>query len=369
VRIGVGLDRHLGLPFGELREVAKEAQRMGYDSLWTPAGLVPDPFHICAAWAWDTSLSTGISVVPTARLGWSAHALALQAATVANIAASCEDATQSSGLSDASPRFVLGLGTGGTGSRFWASVGLPDRPVAIMREYATSVRRLLAGQTVSYDGIAVRLHDATLGTAAVPVQVYLAALGPQMLQLAGVVADGVLINWSTAAHIAESRRRIAEAAVSAGRDPATVAVGMYIRVCVDDDVEAARRTLGTQVLNYALSYPDRPKTTGHRGLFGRMGFEGVLSELEARRARGDSPEALVDAMPDELLHAVGFYGPAAEAPAEYARLAAGLDESMVRVLTVRRGDTAAVIATLAALNPPAVRASAAPTPTAESHAC
>ena len=83
---------------------------------------------------------------------------------------------------------------------------------------------------MSYDGIAVRLRGVPLGTAAVPAAVYPTAPDPRKLQLAGAVADGVLLNWSTAAHIAESRRRIGEAATSTGRDPATVAVAMYVRV-------------------------------------------------------------------------------------------------------------------------------------------
>ena len=48
--IGVGLDSRLGLSFGELREMAQEARRLGFESLWTPAGGVPDSFHVCAAW-------------------------------------------------------------------------------------------------------------------------------------------------------------------------------------------------------------------------------------------------------------------------------------------------------------------------------
>jgi len=46
--IGVGLDSRLGLPFDELRAAAREAERLGFESLWTPAGGVPDSFHVCA---------------------------------------------------------------------------------------------------------------------------------------------------------------------------------------------------------------------------------------------------------------------------------------------------------------------------------
>ncbi|MGH3305803.1 MAG: hypothetical protein ACRDOK_29920 [Streptosporangiaceae bacterium] len=36
--IGVGLDARLGLSFGQLREMAQEARRLRFDSLWTPSG-------------------------------------------------------------------------------------------------------------------------------------------------------------------------------------------------------------------------------------------------------------------------------------------------------------------------------------------
>src|SRR6202050_1618232 len=166
--IGVGLDARLGLPFDEVRAAAREAERLGFESAWTPAGGVPDAFHICAAWSQDTSLRTGISVVPAARM-WTPLALAVQAATLAQLS---------------SGRFVLGLGTGGYGPSFWESAGLPNRPIAIMRDYATVVRRLLAGETVSWDGPAVRLRSASLGVPDLPAApVYLAALGPQMPRL------------------------------------------------------------------------------------------------------------------------------------------------------------------------------------------
>src|ERR1700721_4725177 len=131
--IGVGLDARLGLSFDQLRAAAKEAERLQFESLWTPAGGVPASFHVCAAWSQDTSLRTGISVVPAARM-WTPLALAAQAATLAQLSEG---------------QFVLGLGTGGYGPSFWASVGLPDRPIAVMREYVTEVRALLAGRPVN----------------------------------------------------------------------------------------------------------------------------------------------------------------------------------------------------------------------------
>jgi alkanesulfonate monooxygenase SsuD/methylene tetrahydromethanopterin reductase-like flavin-dependent oxidoreductase (luciferase family) len=349
--IGVGLDARLGLPFDQLREAAREAAQLGFDSLWTPAGGVPDSFHVCAAWSEDTSLRTGISVVPAARM-WTPLGLAVQAATLAQLS---------------SGRFVLGVGTGGYGPGFWASVGLPDRPIAVMREYVTQVRALLDGEMVTAGPPVAAGRDpvgagapgwprpASLGLADLPTApVYLAALGPQMLRLAGEVADGALLNWATPERIAVSRARIDEGSARVGRDPGAVPITMYIRVCIDDDVAAARQALGTQVLGYAMGHPGVPESAGYRGLFAQMGFDEELRELESRRDEGEAMPQLIAAAPDEMLHAVGYYGPAAEAPAAFARLSRGLDEAIVRVITARPG-LEPVSQAMAALAPSALR--------------
>jgi alkanesulfonate monooxygenase SsuD/methylene tetrahydromethanopterin reductase-like flavin-dependent oxidoreductase (luciferase family) len=330
--IGVGLDARLGLPFDQLRVAAREAERLGFESLWTPAGGVPDSFQVCAAWSEDTALRTGISVVPAARM-WTPPSLAAQAATLA----------QRSG-----GRFVLGLGTGGYGPEFWASVGLPNRPIAVMREYVTQVRALLDGQAVSggsaggQPGIGGGSPgwpaSAALGVRDLPpAPVYLAALGPQMLRLAGETADGALLNWATPERIVASRAEIDTGAARAGRGAGSVPMTMYIRVCIDDDVDAARQAFGAQVLGYAMARPQMPKNAGYRALFAEMGFDTELTELEERRERGTGLAELVKATPDEMLQAVGYYGPAGPAPAAFARLSAGLDETVVRVITVRPG--------------------------------
>ncbi len=338
MRIGAGLDGRLGLTFDELREAGREAARLGFESLWTPAGGVPDAFHVCAAWLRDTDGRAGISVVPVARM-WTPLALAIQAATVGQI-------------SDG--RFVLGIGTGGYGAGFWSSVGLPDRPIAVMRDYLTIVRGLLAGETVTHEGL-VSVHGASLGVHGLPrVPVQLGALGPQMVRLAGELSDGALLNWATPSRIAESRQLVAEGAARVGRDPGECPLVMYIRVCVDDDVAAARRALGRQVLLYAMARPGMPLTSGYRAMFGQMGFGDELGELERRQASGEGLDALVDDAPDELLSSVGYYGPASGAASAYARLSAGLDETMVRVVTARPG-LEPVVAALEALTPAKIR--------------
>jgi alkanesulfonate monooxygenase SsuD/methylene tetrahydromethanopterin reductase-like flavin-dependent oxidoreductase (luciferase family) len=343
MRVGAGLDGRLGLSFEDLRRAGREAARLGFESLWTPAFGIPDAFHVCAAWSGDTDVWTGISVVPAARM-WGALALATQAATVGMLSAG---------------RFVLGIGTGGYGPAFWASQGLPDRPVAIMRDYLLTVKGLLAGESVTYDGPGVKLRGASLGAGGLPrVPVQLAALGPQMLRLAGELSDGALLNWATPSRIAESRRLVEEGAARRNRDPAEIPLTMYIRVCVDDDVAAARRALGAQVLGYAMGRQGAPNTAGYRGMFAQMGYDDILTGLEKRREEGASMDELVGAAPDELLSAVGYYGTATGAPEAYARLTRGLDETVVRIVTARPG-LGAVVEALEALTPAKIRGATA----------
>jgi alkanesulfonate monooxygenase SsuD/methylene tetrahydromethanopterin reductase-like flavin-dependent oxidoreductase (luciferase family) len=349
--IGAGLDARLGLPFDQLRAAGAEAERLGFQSLWTPGFGLPDAFHVCGAWSQDTSLRTGIAVVAAAQM-WTPLALAAQAATVALLSGG---------------RFVLGLGTGGYGPGFWASVGQRNRPIAVMREYVTDVRDLLAGrqatagEVVGADGAGTLgwPQSASLGREDLPsAPVYLAALGPQMLRLAGETADGALLNWATPERIAVSRAEVDAGSARAGRDPGSVPMTMYVRVCIDDDVAAARLALGTQVLGYAMGHPGVPQDAGYRGLFGQMGFGPVLTELEDRRDLGASMPDLVAAAPDEMLQAVGYYGPAGPAPDAFARLSAGLDEAIVRIIAARPG-LEAVTTAMAALTPALIMEAAA----------
>jgi 5,10-methylenetetrahydromethanopterin reductase len=175
-----------------------------------------------------------------------------------------------------------------------------------------------------------------------------------MLRLAGETADGALLNWATPERIAASRSAIDAGAARAGRDPGAVPMTMYIRVCVDDDTAAARQAFAAQVLGYAMGRPGIPQGAGYRGLFTQMGFGGELNELEQRRDQGAVMPELVDAVSDEMLAAVGYYGPAGPAPAAFARLSDGLDEAIVRIITTRPG-LETVVQAMTALTPSLIR--------------
>ena len=332
MEIGVGLDATLNLSFAQQADLSQEAARLGYTSIWTPEGTGYDSFQICEQrWAASRKvvpdgLTTGIGVSPVmyrTPVGFAMSAGTLSALT--------------------GGRFIMGIGSGGAyrpESR--RSVGFPRiSALSLMRDYLITVRGLVAGQEVNYKGEVVTLRGVKLGISPPPrTPVYLGALGPEMLRLAGELADGVCLNWCTPEQIAWSRERIAEGAARAGRDPASVKVVEYIRVCVDDDVETARRAFARSTMGYALG--PRVPTPRERGLgylahFERMGFTEELAMLNRMRGGGASQSEVADAFPPELLHQVGYYGPADGAAEELRRLAEGLDVVLVRVVAARPG--------------------------------
>jgi threonine dehydratase len=79
-----------------------------------------------------------------------------------------------------------------------------------------------------------------------------------------------------------------------------------------------------------------------------MGFGPQLDELERRQAAGASEDELARSVPDEIVTALGYAGPAAGAAAAFKELSQGLDVAIVRVLVVRSGDVNAVRATMRA---------------------
>jgi 5,10-methylenetetrahydromethanopterin reductase len=117
-------------------------------------------------------------------------------------------------------RAVLGIGIGDAAVK---GIGLKPASLSELERYIESVRRLLAERSVS-------------------VPVYLSASGPRMLELAGRIADGVLI--SVGAHPAllrEAMARVLGGVKAAGRRPGDVDVGFIISLATSDDEAQARR--------------------------------------------------------------------------------------------------------------------------------
>jgi 5,10-methylenetetrahydromethanopterin reductase len=254
----------------------------------------------------------------------------------------------------------MGIGAGGAyRPRTRRSLGLPRfSTLALMRDYLVTVRALVAGEEVNYQGEVMTLRGVKLAITPPPrTPVYLGALGPEMLRLGGELADGICLNWCSPEQITWSRERIAEGAARVGRDPSSVQVAEYIRVCVDQDIDVARRAFARSTMGYALGQrvpTERERQLGYRAHFERMGFTEALAELDRMRQRGAPAHEVADAFPPELLKRVGYYGTPEGAAGAFRRLAEGLDMAIVRVVAARPG-IASVQAVLQACRPELVR--------------
>ena len=343
--IGIGLDGGLKLSAAEQVELSQEAARLGYTSIWTNEGSGQDMFQVCAQrWAASRSVApegveTGIAVSPV--LYRSPVAFAMSGGTLSQLTGG---------------KFHMGIGTGGAyRPRSRRALGLPRMSsLALMRDYLTTVRGLVAGEEVDYQGEVVTLRGMKLDIDPPPrTPVYLGALGPEMLRLAGELADGACLNWCNPEQIAWSRERIAEGAARVGRDPSEVKMVQYIRVCVDDDLEAARLAYARATMGYALG-PQVPTTRerglGYRAHFERMGFTEELAGLDEMRTKGASRDEVAQAFSPELLRNVGYFGESAGASEAFSTLAEGLDLAIVRVVAACPG-TESILAVMRACAP------------------
>ncbi len=165
-------------------------------------------------------------------------------------------------------RFLLGLGMthAAVTEGMW---GIPwDRPVRRLNEYLDGLLPLLAGEPVNAAGETVTTRGALVIPGAPRPEVYIAALGPQMLRLAGRRTSGTC-TWMTgpatlADHVGPTLR---QAAADAGRSEGAVRVVAALPVGVTDDVDALRRQAAEQFAIYGT-------LPSYRAMLDREGFAG-----------------------------------------------------------------------------------------------
>ena len=190
------------------------AEKLGFTHAWLDDSqlLFSDPYVSLALCAVHTSkIALGVGVTnPSSRI---APVTANSIATVNQLAPG---------------RTMLGIGTGNTARR---TLGMPAARVADLREHVRVVRDLLAGKTTSYTegGRHRQIRFLNPGTTWIntdtPVPVYVAGSGPRVLEVAGAVADGIILFGAVSPSLADFvMSRVRSGARAAGRDPATISV-------------------------------------------------------------------------------------------------------------------------------------------------
>ena len=277
----------------ELRNYARSAEDAGFDSLWvTERYFHEETFSLLGFLAAATTrIRLGLGVTnPYTR---NPALLGMSAATLDRISGG---------------RFLLGLGR----SDKWViegRMGMPyERPLEHMGKTVGQLRSLLAGERVSggaayWDLKAVRL-------AVTPAQenlpIYLAAIGPKALRLAGAVADGVLLNaYVPASYVRYAVQEIADAATEAGRDPASIDVACMLIVRLTDDPAQMMPALKERMVRL-LAEPFVGEVLLERG-----GFDpGILPSLRST-AENHGEKAAVHLITDAMVEAFYLLGDAA----------------------------------------------------------
>jgi F420-dependent oxidoreductase-like protein len=239
-------------------------------------------------------------------------------------------------------RFLLGLGTSGPqvsegfyGVRF-------GKQLQRTREYVEVVRMALAHRVVDFHGETIELPlpdgpGKALKLTIRPVQeripIYLAALGPKNVALAGEIADGWLPVFFSPEHTAEVGGNLLEGATRGGRSVDEVKICPMVSVMIKDDLESARDAMRPMLALYVGGMGSRDRNFYNR-LVSSYGFGDAARKVQDLYLEGRRSEAMA-ALPDELIDLVSIVGPRDRARARIRAFEeAGIDTLIVSGMAV-----------------------------------
>ena len=271
------------------------AEQLGYHSVFTTHVAGRDSLTVLAAYANVTeSVQLGTGVMPI---------YSRPPATTAQQAATIDEISKR--------RLTLGLGVSHrviVENWFGSEIG---KPVTEMRDYVAVVRAIFAGEDPpESERFSTRFH--LMGLDPRPdLPIYVAGLSPKMLELAGEVADGVIL-WLcnpeyirdvVVPHVREGRRK-------AGKSLDGFDIVAAVPTAVTEEVDGARATLRADLAPYFL-------LPFYRKMIERSGYETDVKLFDEAMERGDSTAAM--AISDGFLENLAAIGPADIAAATVER--------------------------------------------------
>jgi 5,10-methylenetetrahydromethanopterin reductase len=318
VRLGISIGDDITI--ARQRTVARDVEEAGLASLWTNDALGRDPMLVCQAWLESTTrLQAGIGIV---------QFLTRTAPQIAKAAATLQEVSGG--------RLLLGLGVSQPRTMTsWHGVQL-RRPLSATRDALEIIGTIGRGETTSHTGAVLSSHGFRLEISPLPppTPLYIGAMGPRMLALAGTHADGVLLSWESPPAVERAAAAVRAAATDAGRSVPEIAA--YVRVALAADRGAARAALAHQIASYWVYYAEH---------FAHQGLESAVAAA-SRAYDSGGIESLAEALDEELVLALGWYGTTNDDIRPFLQRfeAAGLDHFIARLVPV--GDPLAGLDTL-----------------------
>lgn len=290
------------------QETILEAERLGFDSVWTAEAYGSDAFTPLAWWGAATSrIKLGTNIVQLSAR--TPVATAMSALTLDHLSGG---------------RFILGLGVSGPQVvEGWYGQPYP-RPLERTREYVAIVRQVLAREEpVTYDGKHYQLPlqgGTNLGKPLksivhplrADIPIYLGAEGPKNVSLAAEIADGWFPIFFSPTMDPFYRERLDEgfARPGARRGREDFEVAASVPLIVSDDVEAAADQIRPYLALY-MGGMGAKQMNFHHEVFVRMGYEQVANTVQKLYLEGRKDEATA-AIPTALVEDVALIGPPAK---------------------------------------------------------
>lgn len=303
----IGVTVKLDQPITAAAQHAKQAEDLGYTSVW----LADHYFHRDAA----TALALMMTSTTDVTLGTAVMSPYLRHPTLL--------ASMAETLREIGPdRFILGIGTGGY--EFPSEMAIPlKRPLGVIRDTVAICRGLAEG-TAHVQGDAFSAEGSKLRWEPHGGEVYLAARGPKMLELAGSVADGIITHGIAGSHLdfVAEKVKIGADKRSGGR---RAKVSLMLDVEINDELEAAQAQLRPRCLTMAAgSYANE--------LIEVYGLDpDEVARARAALRTGDR-EAAAELVTDSMAQAFGIAGSAGFVADEIRRITdRGADEVIISV--------------------------------------
>jgi len=283
-----------------------EAERLGFDSVWTAEAYGSDAVSTAA---WVLAQTTKIKV-GTAIMQMPARSPACTAGTAITL-------SQLSG-----GRFLLGLGPSGPQVvEGWHGVAY-GKPLTRTREYVSIIRKIVAREApVEHEGhhyqLPYRGPDATglgkpLKSIVYPdpeLTIYTASISPAGMRCAGEVADGVIPVWMN-----PERFDLFEKPLQEGFDAAGEAKGLegfdvapFVTVVLGDDLAACRAPVKGMLALYVGGMGARDQNF-YNDYARRLGYEEAAEKIQDLYLDGKKAEAMA-AVPDSLVDEIALVGP------------------------------------------------------------
>lgn len=216
-------------------------------------------------------------------------------------------------------RAILGIGVGSP--EILRRQGLSyAKPMNALKETIEIIRLLLTGERVSYSGLHSAANEVKLDIQPYRnrIPVYAGVTGPRMLQFAGTIADGVLLDAPTSIEYAQRAiRHVFKGARQAGRSERSIDVAACIHCAISEHDSEAKDMLRPMVATYLTHFPELAQASG---------FAKESEEIRTR-VKMEGLQAALPLVHDDLVSSLTAAGTTTECISrldDYARADVGL---------------------------------------------